>query len=570
MGRCTQLLGFGSEHPFNWQTGRDNLYAVQEDYNYEVIETQMDEQARTLATTTRTWNRFHLPVSESTRQGDSEIRRQTTFGIKPDTHWDEQPAWCQLPHEQTVTFIDHKTGNQRSETTEYRYDDNGNVVFSRSPNGVEEHNEYYPAEGAEGCPANAMGMVRYLKKKTTRPARLEDGSYGGASEISTSYTYTALASLIEGEPAVVVVERETARDVTHNRVLETTTQTYITEPGPHYARVDRKITTLNDKPTTTSYRYEQTQDELSTHVTLIGFENTERVRATQSIARSLSTGRVTRERNQAGVITRYDYDDLGRITLVITADDSPYQTRRTTTYHIGDAVALEHRATGENPVMVEDCLTTGQRRRQWLDGEGRTVRVELEDIDHAPGVFREIARTAFDALGRPLIETQVDWLRDPEHPATVTALTLITTTQYDDWGQVSCSTTPDGVQHHSEHNPVTLSLKTWQQNGPLRSACTQTLHNVSGSPLAEQLYDSQGTLIRSKEWGRDGLDRITQTTVKVPGQPDRVTTARLDVYGRTVEQTLADDTVVNWTYALHSDDNHPETIAVTPPALDEA
>lgn len=571
------FLGFGSDQAFDWQRGRDNLYQVEQDYEYEVVETLTAPNGDTLATITRTWNRFHLLTCEVTRRGSAEKRTETTFGLEPDVDWDGQPAWCQLPHLQTVTYIDHsRAGVQRSEQTEYRYDVSGNIVFARSPAGVEEHSEYYPAEGASasaegsGCPPNALGMVRHLKKKTIKPASLGDGTYGGAPVMSTTYHYESLASKLKGAPAFVVVNSETVRDDTQGRLLETTTQTYITEPGPPYARLDSKVTTLNGKATTTSFRYELSEDELSTHTTITGFENTEYVRATQSSARALDTGRLTRERNQAGVVSRYVYDSLGRVTLAVTADDSRYEARRASTYHVHDQKARECRTGDENPVLIEHRHSTGQRRRQWLDGEGRTVRVELEDIDHAPDVFREIACCVFDAEGRTVSETQQDWLRDPEDPTTVTALRLTTHTHYDDWGQTSLSVTPDGVQSHTEHNPINLSVKSWQQNGALKGPHTVKHHNAAGSAIMEQLYDTEGRLIHAKKWQRDGLDRVTRTTLQVPGQVDRVTSVRLDAYGRIVEQRLADDTVVNWTFAAHSDDNHPETVAVTAPLVTQA
>ncbi|WP_296179888.1 hypothetical protein [Pseudomonas sp. UBA1879] len=559
------FLGYGSEQAFDWKQGRDNLYEVEQDYDYGVVETRQDPQGKTLSTITRTWNRFHLLTSEVVKRGHCEVHTQNTFGIEPDTSWADQPTWCQLPHEQTVTYIDRsETGTQRSETTQYRYDEAGNLVFSRSPSGVEEHREFYPAEGAEGCPANPQGKVRYLKRKRVTPARLEDGSFGGASEVSTTYTYGSLASLIENEPALVLVASEHTYDETQSRLMETTVQTYVSE-GVGYGRLKRSVTQLNDKATTTTYRYALTDDELSTHVSIMGFENTETVRQTQDSARSLTTGQITRDRSLAGVLSRYEYDALGRVTRVITADDSPYQASRTTTYHVGDDAARAARAGEENPVMIEHTHATGQRRRQWLDGEGRTVRVELEDIDHAPGEFREITRTVFDPEGRIIRETQTDWLRDEDDPASVTALPLTTTTEYDDWGQTRCVTTPDGVQTRTEHSPAKLTVKQWQVNGDMRGPSTVSLFNTAGSIIREQLYDTEETLIRTVEWTRDGLDRVIETRTHGPDEDARVTAQRLDFYGRTVEQQLPDGTVINWTYAQHSDDQHPESIAVTSP-----
>jgi len=189
--------------------------------------------------------------------------------------------------------------------------------------------------------------------------------------------------------------------------------------------------------------------------------------------------------------------------------------------------------------------------------------VELEDIDYAPGVFREIIRTVFDVEGRVVRETQTDWLREENDPASVTALSLTTTTDYDDWGQTRCIITPDGVQTFSEHNPAKLTVKQWQANGDLKGTSTVSLFNAAGSAIQEQLYDTDDTLVRTTQWARDGLDRVYETRMLAEGEDDRVTRQRLDVYGRTLEQTLPDGTVINWTYAQHSDDNHPESVAVT-------
>lgn len=560
------FLGYGSDQAFDWQRGQDNLYEVEQDYDYEVVETQTNHHGSTLATITRTWNRFHLPTREMTSRGSCQVHTETTFGLAPATAWRDQPGWCQLPHEQTVTLTDHRAqGQQRSQHTEYRYDEFGNLVFTRSPDGIEEHCEYYPAEGAEGCPANPLSMIRHIKKKTVKPARLEDGTFGGASEISTTFTYTSLASLIEGEPPFVLVASEQVRDETNARALETTTQTYVREKGPGYARLSSKITQLNGRPTTTSYRYEFEGDELSTHVTVTGFENTEQVRMSQSSSRSLTSGQMMRERSMAGVLSRYAYDALGRMILSITADDSRYQAARTTAYHVGDEIAMEHRIRDENPVMIEHVLATGQHRRDWLDGEGRTVRIEVQDIDQAPEQFRETARTTYDPEGRATHQTQKDWLRDERDPSSVTALELITTARYDDWGQITCTTTPDGVQHHTQHDPVKLTVRQWQENGDTKGPSRITRLNVAGQPVLEQFYDTEGVLVRSTQLLRDGLDRVTQTRIVVPEQPDRVNTVRHDAYSRIVEQHLPDGTVLNWTYALHSDNNHPDSIAVTAP-----
>jgi YD repeat-containing protein len=298
---------------------------------------------------------------------------------------------------------------------------------------------------------------------------------------------------------------------------------------------------------------------LITHVTVDGFEDTPQNRSTSKSAQSLFSGLTTYEQNEAGVRTGYQYDALGRVVRTIVAQGSPYEAVKTARYAIAQSDLQGHSSDGENAVLVEQTDVTGQRRRSWLDGAGRAVRVELEDLDHAPGVFREIARTAYDAQGRDITQTRQDWLPGIDQP-----LALSTLKRYDDWGNVSQIETPDGVIAHTRHDPVMRRTEQWQQSGDRLGPRTVTLSNTAGSPVQQELYDDTDRLIRTTEFIRDGLDRVIEERVKVDGQADIVTRSRFDIYSRVVERELADGTLISWTYAPHSDAEHPETVSVTP------
>lgn len=554
------FLGFGSDQRFDWQRGRDNLYQVESDYEYEVVETQRDNDDQLLATVTRTWNRFHLQTQEVSTHRQCEVRVSTTYGIDPELTWEQQPAWCQLPHKIVTTYIDRSQGDaQRSEQTESRYDQHGNVLLIRYPSGVEERNEYYPATATEGCPADALNMVRYLKRKTVIPARGQGPKGTEAAVIAISYTYQTLNSLLnDGLPHAVVVS-EQAHDTTHDQLMEITRQFYADTGDAHHGREIRSINTLNGKATTTSYRYEISEDQLITHVTVDGFENNPENRSTSSSAQSLLTGLTTVEQNEAGVRTGYQYDSLGRVVRTVVAQGSPYEAVKTARYAIVDLSSEDRSDNSTHAVLVEHTDVTGQRRRSWLDGMGRTVRVELEDLDHAPGVFREIARTAYDAQGRVTHERRQDWLEGVQRP-----LALSTLKRYDDWGNIAQVETPDGVIAHTRHDPVTCRTEQWQQSGARRGPRTVTLNNPAAGPAEQQLYDEMDRLIRTTHWVRDGLDRVIEERVRVDGQTDMVTRSRFDAYSRVVERELADGALITWTYAAHSDAEHPETVSVTP------
>ena len=554
----TNYLGFGSQQAFSWQSGRDNLYQVESEYQYQCIETLTDASGRELGSIERVWDRFHLLVSETTRLGECETHTYTHYGVDPDMTWEQQPASCQLPHRITTTWTDHaRDGASRSETTTYRYDDFANITYVSYPSGIEEINLYYPAEGDKGCPADPLGMVRWLKKKITRPAQAP----GNAPTLSTAFTYELLPSLLEGAPAHVLVASERLLDEQGHRVLEATQQSYIKTPGVAYGREAESVTELNGKRTTTAYRYEISDDELINTTTITGFENDEAHRASDSYGQSLLSGQTSWVRDHAGSCNRYYYDAMGRIVRTINAADSPYQTEQTARYHLDDSVARAVRANAQdNPVMVEQTDSTGCRQRQWLDGDGRVVRQEREDLDHAPGTFREILHTVYDALGRPISQTQRDWLGTND--ASVLALTH--TTAYDDWGQPALSISPEGISSHLQNDPVTLRSEQWQSAGTTHGAKLVVLRDTSGAAIEQQHLTADGELIRTHKQVRDGLGRVIEERIEAVGSPTLITLSEHDHYGRITRQTLADGTRLSWTFAAHSDDAHVESLTVTP------
>lgn len=553
----SNFLGFGSDQAFTWDSGRDNLYQVDSDYHYQLIETLSDGHGQTLDTLTRTWNRFHLPVLETSRRGDCETRTHTTYGIDPQQSWQQQAAGCQLPHAVSVSYIDHARGAAtRTHTTRYRYDAFGNLVQVVHPDGLQELSEYYPAGGAEGCPVDPLGRVRHLKCRTVIPAPAE----GDAPVLGSRYTYVGLPSLIDGEPALHVVASEEGFDARDGRLLERTEQRHVDQPGPTYGRVAERVTTLNGKATTTAWRYEVTQDELITEITCIGFEGDDENRSRYSQGQALSSGLTTWERSQTGARSHYQYDLLGRIVRSVSAADSPFQAEHKTSYHMGDTVAYEARREPPlNPVMIEQVDASGCRQRQWLDGDGRTLRWEQEDLDEAPGHFRLVACYTYDALGRETCQATQDWFG----ATPVTSLPLTRTVAYDDWGHAHLTISPEGISSHSRLDPIDLRHEHWQEAGGMVGAKQVVRTNQAGQPIEHQDFDAEGNLVRTRTFVRDGLGRVIKERIEAPGTPAIVTRSRYDHYGRLIDQQLADGTRLAWTYAAHSDAQHPESLSAT-------
>ena len=566
------FLGYGTDAGYTWEHGRDNLYQVNKDYLYSVEETLKDHEDTVLAVTTRTWNRFHLQTLEQTVVGQCEIRTDTEYGVIPDATWEMQPAYCQLPHLVTVTYIDHgkeaETGEgtaRRSERSEYSYDDYGNVLRTELPTGVVECSEYYPADGsAQGCPRDASGQVRFLKKKTTFPApAMADVE---APTLSTSYVYEDLPSLIPGDPAHSVVVQEQLRDESIDQLIESTAQTYVTDAAsPHYGQIATSITTLNGLATTTRYTYSILKEGWLRTTTIIeGHDYSTFNLASRSVtheARSLTTGLIKEQTSAAGVVTQYEYDLLGRNTRTLIAADGAFEAERTCSYHINDEAVAQRPPDIISIAFKEETDVTTTRRRSWLDGAGRVICVEHEDKDNAPGTFREISRTRYDPLGRVTRHTSTDWLPNPDVPDSFEPLTLTHTFTYDDWGNAATDTGPDGVTLHTWNDPIGLQVQTWRQSASGVASKKETvIKNVAGSAVKTLVHGDGGVLQRCTQLIRDGLDRMIEQSTVVADQPPFVTQYRYDAYSRIIEKTFPDDTRVRWTYALHSDGNHPQCL----------
>ncbi|MEB0042287.1 MULTISPECIES: RHS repeat-associated core domain-containing protein [unclassified Pseudomonas] len=552
------LFGYGSTLPIDWTDGTDNLYQLGESYNYGVTETVSDLTGEELTTISRTWNRFHLQTEETVIRQGCIVRTTTAYDEDPSIPWPDQKPWCQLPTEITTEYEDttQSPSARRTELTETRYDETGNVLYFRAATGVVEEREYYPAAGAEGCPADPYGFSRWLKQYTVRPALVEDGSADEAPTLATLYRYELLPSLITDSKAHIVIQQEQTVQLTVSgqQLIDCTTQTYVRDGGAHHGRPLSSVTTLNNLDTTTLYRYENKDNQLTVWATVTGFERNAENSVTECNVRSTFTGLTQREQNQNGVQALYEHDSLGRVVRKTITPGTLYEAIETCRFQLSGRLR-------DSLVSVEKTDVNGARERLYLDGDGRVIRKELEDVDNLPGTFREVSRNQYNAIGQVQEVTTLDWLPDQLLP-----LSLTTRYAYNGWGKQSAAHRPDGVTEHTLSDPVSLETRAWLEgsDGEL-AAVTVSLNNIAGSSIRIQQYDLQCQLLRTQEDRRDGLDRVIAQRLIVPSedQPTEIHTG-YDVYGRVTQTKLQDGTVVDWTYAAHSDGDHPESVTVSP------
>jgi RHS repeat-associated protein len=555
--------------------GRDNLYQYNQPYEYACVQSIRAGDA--IRTVRRSFNRIHLLTEEETTQGDTVQTVATQYGFEPSKIFIDQPPHCQLPVQVKTTWKVISTGTERSEVVISTYYEDGNIRTKTLANGVQEKSEWYPFTATEGCPADPERFVRQLKQKTIVPP-------GSAPVLATLYTYKALrpVALVPGSdmtPWVTVLSERLVQDPEGAKLeLQRLVFTHIDTasiPFDH-GRPASQVTTLFDPVThapltmTVSYEYKKERNSnLAVYVQ----------RTTETVNNNFDATRKSIQREHAlltgnevtskvdNVEVEYGYDALGRPTYETV---SPYvaQFKATRQYQYQMLPRPGGPAQQLHGVVTETDVK-GVTTRTWLDGCGRAVMKDRDRVIAAtPAAFKQIYAARYDAWNNRIETTETDWWAGVELP-------LQTSYAYDEWGQLYCTTGPDGVRSFTQTCPVGILTppgplqRTWQVGPvaePVITGTTETRLNLFNKP-AEILQFAAGEDLdavpaplpySTQTFAYDGLGRCTAQTDALR----HTTYFEYDAWSRLVTTTLPNDTKVTRTYTAHSTAELPERISV--------
>lgn len=567
--------------------GRDNLYQYNQPYEYACVETIRAGDA--VRTVSRSFNRIHLLTEEETTQGiilpNGTLEAHTVqtvateYGFEPGKAFIDQPPHCQLPVQVKTTWKAVGTAMDRYEVATTTYHEDGNVDTKTFANGVQEKSEWYPATATEGCPADPEGFVRQLKQKTTVPA----GS-GTAPVLATLYTYKALrpVALVPGSDmtswATLLSERQVQDPDGARLELQRIVFTHIETPAVPFdhGRPASQATTLfaplTGAPLTTTVAYEY-KKERNSNLALYVQRTTETVRnnfdsTSKSIQRehALLTGHEVSSKVD-NVEVEYGYDALGRRTYETV---SPYvaQFKAGRQYHYKMLPRPGGPAQQLHGVVTETDVK-GITTRTWLDGCGRVVLRDRDRVIAAtPAAFKQIYAARYDAWNNLIETTETDWWAGVELP-------LKTAYAYDEWGQLYCTTGPDGVRSFTQTDPIGILSppgpvqRSWQVGPvaePVATGTTETRLNLFNKPSEIRQFPAGVDLdaepaplpYSTQTFAYDGLGRCTAQTDALRN----TTQYEYDAWSRLVTSTLPGDVKVERTYTAHSTAELPERISV--------
>uniref|UniRef100_UPI003989BD5F hypothetical protein n=1 Tax=Edaphovirga cremea TaxID=2267246 RepID=UPI003989BD5F len=320
---------------------------------------------------------------------------------------------------------------------------------------------------------------------------------------------------------------------------------------------------VGDKTTTSSFDYYLSEDSNTFFTEIEMSTNVDSEMTKHCYERKIYSGKVvytaniTESESAPALTIDITYDGLDRVTKKTACQGSEFEASQSFAYgNINSDDDDEDNATYFRRTSTD---ANGLQIRTYLNGSGKTLFQKQQDVDGIVGVglFLQTQQISYDGLGNELSSTNYDYL--PGDTATAPSISTITTIQYDVWGAECGTTYPDSHQEIDAHDPTTLTSEGyWLLSDKSTEQYTQTVYNISGSPVSESRLNLDGSIYSTTTTDYDGLGRSVRTT----DAQNNVELTSYDAFSRPLTKTLPDGTEVQTTYAPHSKENLTTSIAL--------
>lgn len=589
----SNYLGYGC-NVNSWSADEDILYYCDDsNFRYSSVETYNDSDGQTI-TVSRKYDSFHLLRETVSQREKAAVTTDMDYYAILGAGFDRQPPNFQFLKNKTVTWStavndDGPVLPCTSKITTTAYDDYGNLLSSEQKMqyagsifslGTTEY-EYYDANGETydentgfGCPpdSNAFNVANnipnFLKKTTTTPA---ETPYTDLRPSIVHFGYEAYngptTKLLSGESSTAVFTNE-KRTYSGEQLLAKSQYTYadnetnVTVDGKKMSEFGQFISTKNTHypDSTTILDNFDTTSVLTTNILgldVAGSDIANTIVSTTTVTShdnivtkktqisSRFTGRVLARIDEMGIRSSVTYDKLGRILSATTAEATAFENTRKFEYTIATQAS-------DDPFTVTATDALGNQGKAILDGAFKPLkgRVKL----NGGSQWQTIRSREYDILGRVSETTNQDYNSLSDENAYETATVH---TQYDDWGKPFCVQSAESVSHYTINDPISLTQTAYSQagaavdgaQGALQSAKLVKTVNPSKATVTIDTYENTAktgdkpysTLINHY----DGWRRLRSSTDAL----GNTTVFNYDAFGRVINTTLPDETVVTRIYS---------------------
>ncbi len=249
-----------------------------------------------------------------------------------------------------------------------------------------------------------------------------------------------------------------------------------------------------------------------------------------------------------GNVSRFVYDQLGRLTSEVTAADTDYEALTSYTYQVGQ---------DNNKTTVTD--SSGNKTITVLNNAGKTIRIQLQGRDDLQP--KTIQQFDYDEFGLMTSQTDTDWI--DQNPLTIT-----TRYEYDYNGEVNNVIHQDGRREYICQDPVNLT--TIHEHSaidpdlpdPVNLLAEVTVFNLSGLVQSKKVTtDSSQQEIAKLNYEYDGFGNL----LKITDIEGRVTELHYDRFDRRtdiVSHIDGQQVIKSVSYPSFTSEAIPETVSV--------
>jgi RHS repeat-associated protein len=342
-------------------------------------------------------------------------------------------------------------------------------------------------------------------------------------------------------------------------LLDETTFSYATDTA-NRGRLTRRVRTHHDGQAyaaSEDFGYGEDPDTTGAFLYTRTVTTHDGLKVSTSASRSALTGRLWRKTGAQGVVTSYTYDALGRVLTRTRDPGGTYENTWTFEHVIAGGTDAPFR------LVVTDA--NGNKRCHGMDGAGRAIYTAPNSVDDGmndpePQNYKTASRT-YDGLGRLAKLTRADWLL-----ATGDQYARTGTYSYDDWCRPCRVGYDNGTWTRRAVDPIarttTTAIGGTNKQGSVTSGQVVKAYDAGGRLIKVARYAAGADTLTATPYSTctmsyDGLGRLRSFSDPL----GRTTTYGYDNWGRTVQTTLPDSTVVKRRYS--ADTPAPRVVEIT-------
>lgn len=503
-------------------------------------------------TTTNTYDMLGRPLTISHPDGTLEsysydiVNGITTYvapnGTMYEAHFD---AWGNKI--KTIAFVD----GEEIQLDEYTYDDIGNIVT-------------YKAYSSNTDFVKAEYTYDYLNRPLTESVYDSDENLVK----TTTYTYT-LSRDSDHKPINTVVVGITGDNGTYAQSSQSTNyRGFVTETKVYNGNKERTTTYTHDYVGNVLTATDPMGNVTSTTYNTFG----KPIRVTYADGSSVSTnynmlGLATEQTDAMGNVTEYFYDNAGRNIKVVTPFDDE-NSSITKTYYDGNGNVVSTK------VLTDGSVNTGAYRT--VDNTYNNMN-RLDNVAVYPTNNSAIyTRYSYDSLGKPTKVVAGLGASDD-----LDECGQVITYQYDAFGRLVCTTTPDGLTETAEYDYLGRVTSSTDKAGTVTTYSYDNFNNLLSksigeesvsytynllgmptsmtdstgtttyvyNPFGELTTETKGSIIKSYTY--DDLGRRTNFDVENSEENIISQTYTYDIMGRLISTASGADTL-SYTYDANS------------------